>query len=92
VSRTHRAAAAIAEAQARNQPPRESQSAAFLGATDDRAAAVMTFATGAPRPVCTNPVRTCDDGDLVGGSVPARTWYATMTPGTSGSVRSVARD
>ncbi len=58
----------------------DSQSAAFLGATDDHAAAVMTFATAAPRPVCVDPVRTCADGDLVGGSVPARTWYSTIGP------------
>jgi membrane peptidoglycan carboxypeptidase len=58
----------------------DSRSAAFLGATDDYSAAVMTFATGAPRPVCIAPVRTCAEGDLVGGSLPARAWYAMMTP------------
>lgn len=68
----------------------DSRSAALLGATDDYSAAVMTFAAGAPRPVCTGPVRTCPDGDLVGGSVPARAWYAMMTPLQRGPTRSGA--
>ncbi len=58
-----------------------SASAAFLGATDRYAASVMTFSDrGAPQPVCLDPVRTCETGDLTGGSLPARTWYTMMTP------------
>lgn len=57
-----------------------STSAAYLGATDRYAGAVMTFSTGAPDPVCVDPVRTCSDGDLTGGSVPAATWFDLMTP------------
>jgi membrane peptidoglycan carboxypeptidase len=56
-----------------------SASAAFLGATDRYAGAVMTFATGAPEPICVDPVRTCSDGDLTGGSVPADTWFDLMS-------------
>ncbi|GAA4796965.1 transglycosylase domain-containing protein [Actinomycetospora chlora] len=57
-----------------------SASAAFLGATERYAGAVMTFATAGAEPVCTDPVRTCSDGDLTGGSVPADTWFDLMTP------------
>ncbi len=55
-----------------------SASAAFLGATDRYAGAVMTFRIGAPEPICVDPVRTCSDGDLTGGSVPADTWFDVM--------------
>lgn len=57
-----------------------STSAAYVGATDRYAGAVMTFSTGAPAPVCVDPVRTCSDGDLTGGSVPAGTWFDLMSP------------
>ncbi|WP_433038121.1 penicillin-binding transpeptidase domain-containing protein [Actinomycetospora sp. CA-053990] len=57
-----------------------STSAAYVGATDRYAGAVMTFSTGAPTPVCVDPVRTCSDGDLTGGSVPAGTWFDLMAP------------
>jgi membrane peptidoglycan carboxypeptidase len=57
-----------------------STSAAYVGATDRYAGAVMTFSTGAPVPVCVDPVRTCSDGDLTGGSVPAGTWFDLMAP------------
>ena len=57
-----------------------STSAAFLGATDRYAGAVMTFSTEGAEPVCTDPVRTCSEGDLTGGSVPAATWFELMTP------------
>ena len=57
-----------------------STSAAYVGATDRYAGAVMTFSTGAPEPVCIDPVRTCSDGDLTGGSVPAGTWFDLMRP------------
>jgi membrane peptidoglycan carboxypeptidase len=57
-----------------------SASAAFLGATDRYAAAVMAFSLDAPEPICVDPVRTCSDGDLTGGSAPADTWFDLMTP------------
>jgi membrane peptidoglycan carboxypeptidase len=57
-----------------------SASAAFIGATDRYAAAVMTFSLTGAEPVCLDPVRTCDDGELTCGSVPARTWYEMMAP------------
>ena len=68
----------------------ESASSAFVGATDRYAASVMTFSDrGAPRPVCVDPVRLCDDGDLTGGSVPAATWYSMMEPLHTGPDRPV---
>ncbi|MEQ3550901.1 transglycosylase domain-containing protein [Pseudonocardia nematodicida] len=54
-------------------------SAAFLGATAERAGAVMTFPTGAPRPVCTGPLRICGSGNLSGGAVPARAWFQMVS-------------
>ncbi|MFC5138299.1 transglycosylase domain-containing protein [Actinomycetospora rhizophila] len=62
-----------------------SASAAFLGATDRYAAAVMAFSLDDSEPVCVDPVRTCSDGDLTGGSVPADTWFDLMTPLHRGS-------
>jgi len=56
-----------------------SASASFLGATDRYAGAVTTFAIGEPEPICVDPVRTCSDGDLTGGSVPADTWFDLMS-------------
>ena len=59
----------------------DSASAAFLGATNAYAGAVMTFSDrGSPQPVCVDPVRTCSTGDLTGGSTPAETWYDAMIP------------
>ncbi|GAA1393536.1 transglycosylase domain-containing protein [Pseudonocardia kongjuensis] len=54
-------------------------SAAFIGATGDRAGSVMTLPTGTPRPVCTGPLRTCGSGNLTGGAVPARAWFAMVS-------------
>lgn len=56
-------------------------SSAFVGATPQYAGAAMTWSNAAPpRPVCTDPVRLCSDGDLFGGTIPARTWFTTMQP------------
>ncbi len=57
-------------------------SAGFVGATPQYAGAVMTWSDGgSPRPVCAgNPPRLCSDGTLFGGTTPARTWFAAMTP------------
>ncbi|HWO66794.1 MAG TPA: transglycosylase domain-containing protein [Umezawaea sp.] len=56
------------------------KSAAFVGATPDFAGAVQTFNDGpSPRGICvTGPPRLCENGDIYGGTVPARTWFATM--------------
>ncbi|MEU7525342.1 penicillin-binding protein [Saccharothrix sp. NPDC042600] len=58
------------------------KSAAFIGATPDFAGAVQTFNDGtSPRGICVNggPPRLCGEGDIYGGTVPARTWFETMT-------------
>ncbi|KAA2262239.1 PASTA domain-containing protein [Solihabitans fulvus] len=57
------------------------KSAAFVGATPQLAGAVQTFADGTnPSPICVSGrPRLCRDGDIYGGTVPARTWFATMS-------------
>ena len=56
------------------------KSAAFVGATADYAGAVQTFNDGVePRGICVSGrPRLCADGDIYGGTVPARTWFGTM--------------
>lgn len=59
------------------------QSAGFVGATPQYAGAVLTFADGNnPQGICDgDPPRLCGDkGNIFGGRVPARTWFATMMP------------
>ncbi|MGH3906577.1 MAG: penicillin-binding transpeptidase domain-containing protein [Pseudonocardiaceae bacterium] len=60
----------------------QSESAAFVGATPQYAGAVLTWSDGpAPRPICIgDPPRQCAEGNLTGGTIPARTWFATMAP------------
>ncbi|MCS7483394.1 transglycosylase domain-containing protein [Umezawaea endophytica] len=57
------------------------KSAAFIGATPDYAASVQTFNDGIePRGICLGArPRLCGGGDIFGGSLPARTWFDTMT-------------
>ena len=64
-------------AQVRQQEPR-----ARHGATPQLAGSVLTWADRSPpRPDCSGaPPRSCDEGTLFGGTVPARTWFATMSP------------
>jgi membrane peptidoglycan carboxypeptidase len=60
----------------------EFKSAAFMGSTPDFAGAVQTFNDGVePRGICVNdgPPRLCPKGTIFGGTVPARTWFDTMT-------------
>ncbi|WP_109630936.1 transglycosylase domain-containing protein [Lentzea atacamensis] len=59
----------------------EYKSAAFIGATPDFAGAVQTFNDGtSPRPICIGGrPRLCRDGDIFGGTIPAKTWFETMT-------------
>ncbi|ATE52056.1 transglycosylase domain-containing protein [Actinosynnema pretiosum] len=56
------------------------KSAAFIGATLDYAGAVQTYNDGPnPQPICvTGKPRLCANGDIYGGTVPARTWFDTM--------------
>jgi len=59
----------------------EYKSAAFIGATMDYAASVQTFNDGTtPRGICvkTGAPRLCGEGDIYGGTVPAKTWFDTM--------------
>ncbi|MEU5693539.1 transglycosylase domain-containing protein [Actinosynnema sp. NPDC020468] len=63
------------------------KSAAFLGATPDFAGAVQTYNDGTnPRGICVNsgPPRLCGNGDIYGGTVPAKTWFDTMSKLHSG--------
>ncbi|MCS4532211.1 transglycosylase domain-containing protein [Corynebacterium sp. ES2730-CONJ] len=56
------------------------QSAAFLGYNDRFAAAPYIYNDGTTiTPLCTVPVRQCPDGNLFGGSEPARTWFAAAS-------------
>ncbi|WP_026422932.1 penicillin-binding protein [Actinokineospora inagensis] len=59
----------------------EHKSAGFLGATPQYSAAVLTFNDGpAPKGICdTDPPRLCAEGNIYGGKVPARTWFAMMS-------------
>ncbi|MFD9703075.1 transglycosylase domain-containing protein [Lentzea sp. NPDC059081] len=61
----------------------EYKSAAFIGATPDFAGAVQTFNDGtSPRPIClagNGAPRLCGNGNIFGGTIPAKTWFETMT-------------
>ncbi|GLZ33012.1 penicillin-binding protein [Lentzea sp. NBRC 105346] len=59
----------------------EYKSAAFIGATPDFAGAVQTFNDGTnPRPICLGAQpRLCANGNIFGGTIPAKTWFDTMT-------------
>lgn len=58
------------------------RSAGFVGATPQYSAAVLVWPDGTnPRPICdTDPPRLCNNGNIYGGKVPARTWYQAMIP------------
>ncbi|TCO64322.1 penicillin-binding protein [Actinocrispum wychmicini] len=60
----------------------EYKSAAFVGATPQYAASVMTFNDGPrPRPIRDgDPPYFSDTGNIYGGKIPARTWFRTMIP------------
>ncbi|MFC4605955.1 penicillin-binding protein [Rhodococcus kronopolitis] len=56
-------------------------SSAFLGFTNNIAASVYVYADSpTPREICTSPLRQCSDGNVFGGTEPARAWYLTMSP------------
>ncbi|WP_418154566.1 penicillin-binding protein [Actinoalloteichus caeruleus] len=57
-------------------------SAGFIGATPQMAGAVLTFSDGTSvQGICDgDPPMLCgDNGNIYGGRIPARTWFATMT-------------
>lgn len=57
------------------------RSSAFLGATNNYAAAVYAFNDGTTTSeLCGGPLRQCGYGDLYGGDEPARTWFSAMGP------------
>lgn len=57
------------------------RSAGFLGFTNRYAAANYVFAdSSTPSGICSFPLRECGNGDLYGGSEPARTWFTAMKP------------
>ncbi len=57
------------------------RSAGFVGFTDNYAAANYIFDdSNVPTGICSFPLRKCGDGDLYGGSEPARTWFEAMKP------------
>ncbi len=66
------------------------RSAGFVGFTNHYAGAVYVFDdSSSPGGICSFPLRKCYDGDLYGGSEPARTWFKAMKPiaGEFGDVR-----
>jgi membrane peptidoglycan carboxypeptidase len=57
------------------------RSAGFVGFTNHYAGAVYVFDdSSSPGGICSFPLRKCYDGDLYGGSEPARTWLEAMKP------------
>jgi membrane peptidoglycan carboxypeptidase len=63
----------------------QNKSAAFVGFTQQYSGAVVTFDdSSSPRTLCDSggdsPPFPCGDGNLFGGTTPARTWYKAMTP------------
>ncbi|WP_304438544.1 transglycosylase domain-containing protein [Mycobacterium sp. GA-2829] len=57
------------------------RSSAFLGFTNQYAAANYIFDDSpTPSGLCSSPLRECSDGNLYGGTEPARTWFAAMKP------------
>lgn len=57
------------------------RSSAFLGFTNQYAAAVYAYNDGTTTTeLCSAPLRQCSYGDLFGGMEPARTWYSAMGP------------
>ncbi|WP_158848955.1 transglycosylase domain-containing protein [Saccharothrix deserti] len=63
------------------------KSAAFLGATPDYAGAVQVFNDStSPSGICigAGPPRLCGEGNIFGGTLPARTWFDFMTKAHAG--------
>lgn len=57
------------------------KSSAFVGFTNNLAGSVYIYGDSrTPGEICTSPLRPCGDGNLFGGTEPARTWYKAMMP------------
>lgn len=55
------------------------RSSAFLGYTTALAAATYVYNDGTkPGPICSSPLRPCYEGNVYGGTEPARTWYKSI--------------
>ncbi|UYP19322.1 transglycosylase domain-containing protein [Rhodococcus sp. Z13] len=56
-------------------------SSAFLGFTNRYAGVVYTYGDSpTPGEICSGPVRPCYNGNLYGGTEPARTWFSALLP------------
>ncbi|NKR80938.1 PASTA domain-containing protein [Rhodococcus hoagii] len=56
-------------------------SSGFLGFTNNFAASVLVYGDSpTPGEICSGPLRPCGDGNLYGGTEPARTWFDAMMP------------
>ncbi|WP_433613191.1 penicillin-binding protein [Prescottella agglutinans] len=56
-------------------------SSGFLGFTNNLAASVLVYGDSTtPGEICSAPLRPCGDGNLYGGTEPARTWFQAMMP------------
>ncbi|MCL2536272.1 MAG: penicillin-binding protein, partial [Nocardiaceae bacterium] len=56
-------------------------SSGFLGFTNNFAASVLVYGDSTtPGEICSAPLRPCGDGNLYGGTEPARTWFQAMMP------------
>lgn len=56
-------------------------SSGFVGFTNNLAGSVYVFGDSpTPGQICTSPLRPCADGNLFGGTEPARTWFKAMMP------------
>ncbi|WP_024795050.1 penicillin-binding protein [Tomitella biformata] len=55
------------------------RSSAFLGYTESLASSTYVYNDGTrPGPVCSSPLRPCAEGNVYGGTEPARTWYKAI--------------
>lgn len=55
-------------------------SASFLGFTSGLSGASYAFNDSGSSPLCTAPLRQCDNGNLFGGNEPATTWFNAVMP------------
>lgn len=57
------------------------RSSAFLAYTPQLAGAAYVYNDGTkPGPICTSPLRPCYEGNVYGGTEPARSWYKAIGP------------
>ncbi|QBJ98725.1 PASTA domain-containing protein [Rhodococcus sp. ABRD24] len=56
-------------------------SSGFVGFTNNLAGSVLVYGDSpTPGEICSGPLRPCSDGNLYGGTEPARTWFQAMMP------------